>query len=460
MRPTLTARQPQHSSIPEFILRGLTMMLPLVQKLPDDRMIQIELTYIDGLALIVVWAHHLLELNVVVYDHVTGGIGLEPLKKQFGTGNAQVVVEVGAPLGRPASITLMSVIENGKDELFRLVPDTDAMRIEILRRELLCEYGGSLITSVAAGEFQDLEPVVAEMAHVVCAFAINIGFRFLRRPMSSIHGDDADKGTTLNQYDGMLYDDDFFENEDRVTGYEKELENDSDRQLEYETQRSPPIETPTPRILDATRTVFGGIKMNRKTIDQHLNLYDIAPLNEKLPVPNRLLAMYKRSIGKAEMSEKEQDHLVTIWRRLVEVGRLLAILILALAHVEDLGSCEKIPLICQTEALQDHPLAIKLRTWNGIDPLDIGEYTWYHAIALLLLGHAMPTTLGNVPPALVSSRGWSVYVGTFLQPQTRNFEEMIDPSLISSGRFEFRSACRGGMKFIDMPYSTVQTRVH
>lgn len=173
----------------------------------------------------------------------------------------------------------------------------------------------------------------------------------------------------------------------------------------------------------------------RKTIDQHLNLYDLAPLNEKLPVPNRLLAMYKHSIGKTETSEKEQDHLVTIWRRLVEVGRHLAILILALAHVEDLGSCERIPLICQTEALQDHPLAIELRTWNGFNSLGIGEYTWYHAIALLLLGHTMPTTLGNVPPALVSSRGWSVYVGTFLQPQTRNFEEMIDPSLVSSGRF-------------------------
>lgn len=437
------AREPQHSSIPESVLRGLTTMLPLVQNLPEDRMIYIRLYYLEGITLIIVWAHYVLELNVVYYNHKQRVSG-EPLKKTFGTGEAQVVIEFGSLDSASQAITLMSVTENGKETLFQLKPDTDEMRIGILRREPLCEYGPALIKSVAAGDFRDVEGVVEEMAHVVGAFALDIEGRLFKQPMSSINGNESDKGTTLNQYDGMEYDDESPEEESQATdGDSSEFEDDPEQhQHQHRNYTRQKYSTslvdlviPKPTILDRTYTVFRNIRINDKAVRHYANLYASTALNGELPLPNRVLALYKRSIRKDEPSTKEMKLLHNVWRRLVEVGRHLAVLVLALSHVENLGSCDHIPLICQPEALQDHPLTIELRTWNGTDSLLVGEYTWYHALALLLLGHALPTTLGKSPPSLVSSYGWSIYVGTFLQPESQIFLDMVDPSQVGSGNF-------------------------
>lgn len=377
--------------LPEFILRGLTLMLPLVQKLPSDRFVLVELFSRDGLNLVVVWAHCILELTVVILEQVSGQP--KPKRKQFGTGEAQICVHVYADRD---AITLMSTAEHGNEELFHLEPESDELRIKVLPRVPLNQYGAQLISYSMEFIFQELDGIVEEMTHVIGAFALLITRH------ATFHCDD-ELDRSIRRIRSPIPD---------CSQTPFQLENMSMR-----------------RILDALSIIFQGIKTTKNVIDQLVQMYSGKPLDESIPTPSRITEIFRRNTDRSEQQENANERYLQDWRKLVEVGRHLAILVVALAHVENLSSCDQLPLICRTEALQDHQLARELRNWDGSSSLYIGEYTWYRAIALLLLPHAMPTSLGNTPPCLVSSCGWSIFLNTFIQ------EKEIDPSLIPLGRF-------------------------
>lgn len=53
-----------HEPMEAPVFRGLALLLPYVQTLPEDREIYVNTN--SGLCTIVVWAHHLLGLNVII----------------------------------------------------------------------------------------------------------------------------------------------------------------------------------------------------------------------------------------------------------------------------------------------------------------------------------------------------------------------------------------------------------
>ena len=66
-------------------------MFPLVQSLPEDRLILIDTAKDGGACSLVVWAHHVLGLTVLVRSY---GSENDLIEKQFGTGTSNVVIDV------------------------------------------------------------------------------------------------------------------------------------------------------------------------------------------------------------------------------------------------------------------------------------------------------------------------------------------------------------------------------
>ncbi|MCJ1390074.1 hypothetical protein MMC18_002932 [Xylographa bjoerkii] len=81
---------------PPFVLQGLLDMFPMVQTLPKDRFIQIQIPvgkYLEsGVSTLVVWAHHVLDLNVLVKPICKDGKVVPNVR--FGRGGLdQVLIE-------------------------------------------------------------------------------------------------------------------------------------------------------------------------------------------------------------------------------------------------------------------------------------------------------------------------------------------------------------------------------
>ena len=244
--------------------------------------------------------------------------------------------------------------------------------------------------------------------------------------MSTIHSDGYTLDARLNHDDGM----------------EVSIESIDGRiDMQTTTVQDPDIpdysfylDTPRAKIVDRSRILFNGTIMNFTTVDEYASIYEDLSFSE-LPIPASLIAIYKRSIKKTELEEHHKGRLALFWNSLIRISRPLTIIALALAHVDNPKGAFDLPLICQVGALQDLPLAIELRNWDGKSEIEVGEYTWYHAIALLLLGHTLPSISSRSPPSLISAQGWSIYLGSFLQPSSPKLDEMIDPGLVKAGTF-------------------------
>lgn len=76
-----------HGNLPRSIFSGLVTSLPIVQQLPQNRFIYIEIGVGHGIALLVVWIHHILGLSVQVNQYPEG----RKITTDYGIGDAQVV---------------------------------------------------------------------------------------------------------------------------------------------------------------------------------------------------------------------------------------------------------------------------------------------------------------------------------------------------------------------------------
>lgn len=102
------------------VLQGAVHMFPLVQSLPDDRILLIDTHEAAGACCRIVWAHHVLGLNLLgrKYDRRNSLV-----EKQYGSGSSHVVLDLRdkkltwirdqsiSEISQP-SITLLSVSDN------------------------------------------------------------------------------------------------------------------------------------------------------------------------------------------------------------------------------------------------------------------------------------------------------------------------------------------------------------
>jgi hypothetical protein len=77
--------------IPPVLLRGGLTMFPIVQTLPEDRKVEIVAT--GGICALVIWAHHILGLNVIVTGLYGGENPRVARQVVFGTGPEQVIIQ-------------------------------------------------------------------------------------------------------------------------------------------------------------------------------------------------------------------------------------------------------------------------------------------------------------------------------------------------------------------------------
>ena len=110
---------------PCFVLQGLIDMLPMVQTLPSDRMIQIQIPVGDhlesGISTLVVWAHHVLDLTVLV--RICGINAQSPKLIRFGNSDSEQVWIEEVAADQEASIV---ILDSQKEHLLTVKPDPDA----------------------------------------------------------------------------------------------------------------------------------------------------------------------------------------------------------------------------------------------------------------------------------------------------------------------------------------------
>ena len=96
-------------------------------------------------------------------------------------------------------------------------------------------------------------------------------------------------------------------------------------------------------------------------------------------------------------------------RSSLSVVRDLGVLVLALANVTELNSCDELPLDCEFGLLDDQALVRRIRTWNRSSPIRVQENDWFEIIAKLLVSRTgiVNTEILN-STSLLSDHGWSI----------------------------------------------------
>ena len=125
-----------------------------------------------------------------------------------------------------------------------------------------------------------------------------------------------------------------------------------------------------------------------------------------------------------------------LWSELYSAASFFSVLILAFSQVRDLATCKSLPLLWLTDALDEIPLLNAHATWDGLCNLAVAPNTWLKVIAGLLDCDFDNTKSGAQDSvALISRRGWSVYVNTFSDMDLSS----VDESLVISRGVPFRN---------------------
>ncbi|MCJ1226978.1 hypothetical protein MMC12_003633 [Toensbergia leucococca] len=389
----------QNCGLPSIILQGAIDMFPMVQTLPQDRLVYIRIPNGPGhqsssVCPLVVWTHHVLGLTVMVkldrqdYPSV-----------HFGDASFDQVIIEEVALNEESSISLLDA---SGEELLSIKPDPeeDFTLISSVRRLSVREWGTAfLLDYLIQFEYPDSQQVAVlrELQVVSCAFAQLIAKHLMR--------DDA----------GRLFADDF-----------------SSPEFASETSSIPHYTDPH-NVITVSNILFRDAAIAQGDLNSYISAYTSKALDGQLPLPTALGAA-ARSCKFDEA--KTLDH----WDILCRQLRYLAIYIITFAHILNTKDCESL-IFCgdAAEELHNHHLAQQLEDWDGKNSLYVRDDTWLQAITVLLAGNSQD--IWSFPwdrVCLVSNRGWSAWLPTFA---------ISDPEYIHvGGLFIGRgSPCRKGV---------------
>ena len=383
----------------DSILQGLLDMLPMVQTLPIDRLIHIRIPVgqgsESGVTTLVVWAHHVLDLTVLVR---TGKREGQPIKDiRFGGSEIEQVFIEEINADDKAAVILL---DSQNEQLLSIKPEPDSEfdLIGAVRRVPAKGWGNALLADNLEGYMTfrtQSRAVIEELQVVTSAFALLIA--------------------------GHLVKDD--------SGREMDVGTDKRRsKIVYDIGEAP--------LIQASRFLFDNPRINYGDVKSFANSYASRPLDGSLPLPSALDAA-------SRSPPHVKDHTTVVnseWHIICEHARHLAIFLIALAHVVKLEDCEDLMFVgLAFGAMSEHPLAQQLEEWNGTESLDISDDAWLQAIAIPLLSHK--ETISKLPwdkVCLISDRGWSAWITTFGE---------LDPAYTEAGLVNIRrgSPCRNGV---------------
>ena len=371
------------------VLQGLLDMFPMVQTLPNDRLIHIQIpvgeSLDSGITALVVWAHHVLGLTVLV--QICRDKRKWPKIIRFGDSESdQVFIEEVSPEDDP-SVTLL---DSQKEHLLKIKPEPESEHglIGTVRRIPARGWGNALIKDSVYHSFRvPSEAIIEDLPNVASAFAFIIAKHLVR---DECGGSD-------------------FGNLARI--------------------RSPnTMEVDQQHLLQAARFLFDNVNLDRGEIDSYVAEYSLKPLDRKLPRPDKVLAKQREYVKDDE------------WDMSCGLARELAILLLALAHVVGLEDCGDLMIAgLAFDSMSQHPLAKQLQEWEGKDFLRVADDAWLQAIAVPLIGHQNREgdfEWGKV--CLVSDHGWSAWISTLAN---------VDPVYTQVGSVHLGrgSPCRDGI---------------
>ncbi|KAL9578223.1 MAG: hypothetical protein Q9203_007176 [Teloschistes exilis] len=386
--------------IPAFVLQGLLDMFPMVQTLPGDRLIHVQIPVSENLAsgvtALVVWAHHVLDLTVLVSLHYRRR-RLSKRYERFGSADIDQVFVEEVAADEVASITLL---DTQKNDLLKITPEPDAEQelIGSVRRTPLCGIGNVLFEDWG-GRFLALRKknpaVMEDLQNITSAFAIIVARNLVKDETEK----DLDADTLARR---------------------KAIKHNVDKDC----------------LLQVSRFLFNNIHMKSQQIDGLVAQYSASPLDGSLPRPAALDAA-------ARAEPQPPNHSVIVedeWDVICSYARCLSIFLIALAHVTNLEDCESLKFVdLAFSEICNLALGQQLDDWNGRDALRITDDIWLQVLAVPLVGYRKK--LRSLPwdrVCLVSDRGWSAWISTLAQ---------CDPEYTRSGSVMLRqgSPCRNGV---------------
>lgn len=384
---------------PTFVLQGLLDMLPSVQKWPSERLIHIRIPVGEnldsGISTLVVWAHHVLDLTVLVrlrdkYEGPTRII-------RFGDSDSEQVLIEEVSADDEASIVLL---DSEREHLLtvKAEPEADDGLIGSVRRVPAKGWGNALLWDYL-GHLQGFQKrskaIVEELQTITSTFAFIVAKHLVK--------DDSDR------YDGH----------DHAT---------KSKQIPHTVDED--------RLLQASRFLFDNPHIIREEITVSVGCYRSQALDECLPRPATLKAAWRANVEAKDQSFVSRDE----WAQVCGVTKRLCVILLALAHIVDLEDFEDLKFTGLAFGnISDHILAQQLEDWNGKDSLRIPDEAWLQALAIPLLGHRNHLTdLPWSKVCLISDRRWSAWISTFGD---------LDPAFTNacSVRLGRGSPCRNGV---------------
>ena len=383
---------------PEHVLQGLLDMFPMVQTLPKDRLIWIQIPVDErlasGMSTLVVWAHHVLDLTVLVQRRRTNGQMTNSLR--FGRSNFEQVIIEEVSADEEGSITLL---DSQREHLLTIRPERDAESALIgsVRRRAARGWGNALIVDHIDGFLvfkKRSKAVIEDLQIVTSAFAFIVAKHLVK--------DDTER----DKFD--------------VTPTIRDL-------VVYRVDEQ--------RLIQASRFLFDNACISRGEIDRLVAQYSFKALDQNPPLPPALDAASRVEVANRDRILEDE------WNIICGHAKRLSILLLALANVIDLDDCEDLMFTdFAFGSMFEHILAQQLDEWNGREPLRIPGDAWLQALAVPLLGHKSHIwkTLPWDKVCLISDGRWSAWISTFGD---------MDPGYTNAGsvRLGRGSPCRNGI---------------
>ena len=384
----------------DFVLQGLLDMFPMVQTLPNDRLIHIQIPVGDhvhsGISALVVWAHHVLNLTVLVrsrgHDRQSGNT------TRFGNSDSEQILIEEVAVDHDASIILL---DSQRTHLLTIKPDPDADGDSLIGfvRRIPAKGWGNAILSEELGSLYMLKThsraVFEDIQTVTSAFAFIVAKNLIK--------DDSER-----------YDD-------------EEIARLGSQNM-YKVDEK--------RLLLVCRFLFDNPRIDQTAVNTYVAQYSLRELNYYLPKPPSIEAS-SRANAPAENRESVID---SQWDEVISFAKKLSVLMLALAHVANPEACEDLVFTGSAfSSISEHPLVQQLEDWNGQDSLRVQNESWLQAVAVPLIGHSKPVWNQKWnKTCLVSDKGWSAWITTFGD---------LDPAYISVGSVYLGrgSPCRNGI---------------
>ena len=388
------------------VFRGMTLLLPYVQSLPEDREILAQTN--EGVCFLIVWAHHVLGFTVIMRGFADLSSGTERAETVFqGKTPAILVID---PKNRSALDSTVSLLERSTGErLLSIVPEPDEDReISSMVKRPVLGYGMAMLDSCWTSFVGPLHAHEGRSAclHEITLVTIALACRMSRyiykfnRPFNR-RTDQIEQPSTLLAWDE--------EDQDIgcTTAESQSTEDDSIESDDHLTDDYNRCDISQTSIVAAAKLLFDYKKPPGKELVPYIDAHTGVPTQE-IPVPSRVAA----ACG-------QYGHDLHLWSlRILRTVSEVAVLIVLFAHATDLEDGSALLIKASLDCIRDQSIVTQIWAWAGDKPLLIDEDTWFGLISALLTGKSssQDTLHGADLPSLVSDRGWTVHLPTFGDP--------------------------------------------